>query len=95
MSSSLKSAAESTVHALSDAAESTVHALSDLVEGARDRIEDLPPLARARRRRNDKRLLAVAIVGALALTMLIIRRCRHSSGDHSTTDHLDETRSRT
>ena len=95
MSSSLKSAAESTVHALSDAAESTVHALSDLVEGARDRIEDLPPLARARRRRNDKRLLAVAIVGALALTMFIVRRCRHSSGDHSTTDHLDETRSRT
>jgi hypothetical protein len=83
MSSSLKSAAES-----------TVHALSDLVEGARDRIEDLPPLARARRKRNDKRVLAVAIVGALALTMFIVRRCRHSCGNQSTTEHLDETRSR-
>lgn len=77
--------------ALRNAAESTAHALSDLVEGARDRIEDLPPIGRGRRKRKDRRLLAVAIVGGLVLVMLIARRCCGGCGTAPTPGRLDET----
>jgi hypothetical protein len=57
-----------------------------LVEGARDRIEELPPIARARRKRQDRKWLVVAIVAAVGLIVLIVGRRQRSA----TAGQLDE-----
>lgn len=77
MSNTLKSAAESTVHAVSDA-------LSELVEGARDRIEDLPPLARTRHKRRTTRWTLIAVMAALGLFLFAAKRLRHDQSSSST-----------
>ena len=62
---------------LRSAAESTANVLSDLVDEARDRLEDLPPIARVRRRRQDRRwMVIVAVVGVLLVAMLVRRKAR-------------------
>lgn len=69
MSSSVKSAVES-----------SASTLADLVDEARSRIEDLPPLSRQRHRANRRRLAPFVIFGLLAVVvwvMMMQRGRRH------------------
>ena len=71
MSSSLKTAVES-----------SASTLADLVDEAKSRIEDLPPLSRQRHRNNRRRVAPFVLFGLLAVVVwMMAQRGRHNDVD--------------
>ena len=77
---------------LRTAAESTAHAISDLVDEARDRIDDLPSMTLGHRKSNNRRWTVIVVAGVVGILALVVckRRCRKTGDDSTPNAHLAE-----
>lgn len=77
---------------LKSAAESTAHAISDLVDEARDRIDDLPSITLGHRHSNNRRwmMIVVAVVVGLVALVTYKRRCGATEEASTPSAHLAE-----
>jgi hypothetical protein len=77
---------------LKSAAESTAHAISDLVDEARDRIDDLPSMTLGHRKSNNRRWILIVIAGVVGLIALVTckRRCGDTDNASTPSAHLAE-----